>query len=60
MTSKKNLKSALESMMFVWGQPLDAKTAADVCNSSKQESTPVSRSCRRNMSRRDAAFAFAR
>ena len=37
MTSKKNLKSALESMMFVWGQPLDAKTAADVCNSSKQE-----------------------
>ena len=23
--------------MFVWGQPLDAKTAADVCNSSKQE-----------------------
>ena len=37
MTSKKNLKSALESMMFVWGQPLDAKTAADVCNSGKQE-----------------------
>lgn len=37
MTSKKSMKSAFESMMFVWGQPLDVKTAADVCGISKQE-----------------------
>lgn len=37
MTNKKNVKSAFESMMFVWGQPLDVKTAADVCNISRQE-----------------------
>lgn len=32
MTSKKTIKSALESMMFAWGEPLDAKVAADVFN----------------------------
>ena len=30
MSNKKRIKSALESMMFVWGQPLDVKSAADV------------------------------
>ncbi len=37
MTSKKTMKSAFESMMFVWGQPLEAKAAADVFNITKQE-----------------------
>lgn len=37
MASKKSIKSALESMMFVWGEPLDMKTAADVLNMSRQE-----------------------
>ncbi len=32
MTSKKTIKSALESLMFTWGEPLDAKMAADVFN----------------------------
>ena len=32
MTSKKTINSALESMMFAWGEPLDAKVAADVFN----------------------------
>ncbi len=32
MTTKKTIKSALESMMFTWGEPLDAKDAADVFN----------------------------
>ena len=30
MTNKERIKSVLESMMFVWGEPLDVKTAADV------------------------------
>ena len=30
MTNKDRLNSALESMMFVWGEPFDVKTAADV------------------------------
>lgn len=37
MSSKKTIKSAFESMMFVWGGPLDVKAAADVFNISKQE-----------------------
>lgn len=32
MTSKKAIKSAFESMMFVWGQPLDVKEAAEIFN----------------------------
>ncbi|NLY70359.1 MAG: SMC-Scp complex subunit ScpB [Clostridiales bacterium] len=32
MISKKTIKSAFESMMFVWGEPLDVKVAADVFN----------------------------
>lgn len=32
MTTKKTIKSAFESMLFVWGEPLDVKIAADVFN----------------------------
>ena len=32
MSSRKSIKSAFESMMFTWGEPLDVKTAADVMN----------------------------
>lgn len=32
MTSKKTVKSAFESMLFVWGEPLDVKVAAEVFN----------------------------
>lgn len=32
MTTKKSIKSAFESMMYVWGEPLDVKTAAEVFN----------------------------
>lgn len=37
MTAKKAIKSAMESMMFTWGEPLEAKMAADVFNISKEE-----------------------
>lgn len=37
MSSKKTIKSAFESMLFTWGEPLDVKSAADVFNISKQE-----------------------
>jgi len=37
MTSKKTIKSAFESLMFVWGEPLDAKTAAELFNISNKE-----------------------
>ncbi|HHU17994.1 MAG: SMC-Scp complex subunit ScpB [Anaerovoracaceae bacterium] len=32
MSSKKAIKSAFESMLFVWGEPLDVKIAAEVFN----------------------------
>lgn len=37
MTGSKSIKSAMESMMFTWGEPLEAKMAADVFNISKEE-----------------------
>ena len=37
MSSKKSIKSAFEYMLFTWGEPLDAKTAGDVFNITKQE-----------------------
>lgn len=37
MTSKKTIKSAFESMMFTWGEPLEAKTAAEVFNITTEE-----------------------
>lgn len=37
MTTKKTIKSAFESMMFVWGEPLDVKLAAEIFNISRQE-----------------------
>ena len=37
MSSKKTIKSAFESMMFTWGEPLEAKVAAEVFNISRQE-----------------------
>lgn len=34
--NKKNIKSALEAMMFVWGEPLDHKIAAEVLECDKR------------------------
>lgn len=32
MTSRKTIKSAFESMLFIWGEPLDVKIAAEIFN----------------------------
>lgn len=37
MASKKTMKSAIESMMFVWGEPLSVKDVADIFNTDKKE-----------------------
>ena len=37
MTGNKAIKSAMESMMFTWSEPLEAKMAADVFNITKDE-----------------------
>lgn len=37
MISKKAIKSALESMMFVWGEPLDIKTVAEIFDIDKND-----------------------
>lgn len=41
MNSKKTIKSAFESMLFVWGQPLDVKTCAEIFNISKEDATEL-------------------
>ncbi len=37
MSSKKKIKSILESILFVWGEPLDVKLAADIVGLSWKE-----------------------
>ena len=37
MYSKKTMKSALETMMFMWGEPLEVKDAAEVLEAEKAE-----------------------
>lgn len=37
MASNKTIKSAIESMLFVWGEPLDIKEIAEVFNVDKKE-----------------------
>ena len=37
MSSKNTIKSAFESMLFVWGDPLEAKTAAEIFNITPKE-----------------------
>ncbi len=37
MTGSRTIKSAMESMMFTWGEPLEAKMAAEVFNISKED-----------------------
>lgn len=37
MAGKKTMKSAIESMMFVWGDPLDIKSVAEIFNVDKKE-----------------------
>jgi segregation and condensation protein B len=37
MASKKTIKSAIESMMFIWGEPLDIKEIAEVFDIDKKE-----------------------
>ncbi|MGN0733369.1 MAG: SMC-Scp complex subunit ScpB [Emergencia sp.] len=37
MNSKKTIKSAFESMMYIWGEPLEVKAAADIFNISSED-----------------------
>ncbi len=37
MYSNKKMKSALETMMFIWGEPLDVKDAAEVLEADKKD-----------------------
>mgnify|MGYP003362093489 CR=1 FL=1 len=37
MAGNKTIKSAIESMMFVWGEPLSVKAVADIFNADKKE-----------------------
>ncbi|MBR0440798.1 MAG: SMC-Scp complex subunit ScpB, partial [Firmicutes bacterium] len=41
--TRERIKSALESLLFVWGDPLEAKTAAELFNISAQEMTEIMR-----------------
>lgn len=41
MLDRKSIKSAFESMMYIWGQPLSAKDAADTLDISKKDAMEI-------------------
>ena len=41
--NKKNIKSAFESMMFIWGEPLSAKEAGNVLGIDSDEALEIMR-----------------
>ena len=41
--TNKSIKSALESLLFVWGEPLEAKTAAELFNLSVSDMLHIMR-----------------
>lgn len=41
MTTRRTMKSAFESMMFTWGEPLEAKIAGEIFNISKEEAYDI-------------------
>ena len=43
MPTEKTIKSAFESMLFVWGEPLEPKVAANAMNIDKAEATRIFR-----------------
>ena len=43
MLNKKTIKSALESLMFTWGEPIEAKACADLFSISKQDAIALFR-----------------
>ena len=43
MSGKKTLKSAIESMMFIWGEPLSAKEAGNVLGIDSDEALEIMR-----------------
>ena len=67
MYNDKVMKSALESMMFVWGEPLKVKDAAEVLDADKKEIKELLLSLQREYAMRgsglrirevDGAFQF--
>ena len=43
MSSRKMIKSAFESMMFIWGEPLDSKNAGEVFGLTAKEAADIFR-----------------
>lgn len=52
----KTIKSAFESMMFIWGEPLAAKTAGEVFNISEKEAVTVFEELRREYEDRESGI----
>jgi segregation and condensation protein B len=56
MATEKTIKSAFESMMFVWGEPLDAKVAATAMNIEKGEAIELFRQLRQEYEARESGL----
>ena len=56
MPTEKAIKSAFESMLFVWGEPLDPKIAANAMNIEKSEATEIFRKLVHEYSARESGI----
>jgi len=52
----KSIKSALESLFFVWGEPLEAKTAAELFNIPQQDMLKLMRELAKEYEDRDSGL----
>jgi segregation and condensation protein B len=56
MATEKTIKSAFESMMFVWGEPLEAKVAASAMNIEKSEAVELFRQLQKEYDERESGI----
>lgn len=54
--TNKSIKSALESLLFVWGEPLEAKTAAELFNLSVSDMLHIMRELADNYKERESGL----
>lgn len=60
MLDRKSIKSAFESMLFIWGQPLPAKDAADTLDISKKDAIELFNELMEEYEREDRGIRIRR
>ena len=60
MLDRKSIKSAFESMLYIWGQPLSAKDAADTLDISKKDAIEIFKELQEEYEKEDRGIQIRR